>query len=285
MTPEPSAVLRAAALVLRLQPRGTVTATSDAGSPPSPWLVDVGGLVVTTSRGTVALGAPQVAVDVDELEVERSGGGLRTVVRHALEQTWTVRVVLVNESDVELALEQVRLGWSAAPGTVVTALAAGARAAYAVQPAHGDGPVLVGRLRSGAQHGVDETGLLLGPLVLAPHHRWVVQWRWEVVPDARRAATGRDLPRTTWLDLDQTVVLPSGPDEAVVAPGLAVEVEDDRVEVAAGEPGSYVLELRAARGTTAYPLTWAPDLDDLVDGRAEALLAGPTSPAGTARLD
>ena len=47
-----------------------------------------------------------------------------------------------------------------------------------------------------------------------------------------------DLPRSTWLDLGQTVVLPGGPDVAVVAPGLNVELEDDRVEVEAFEPGA-----------------------------------------------
>jgi len=293
MSPERPVVLHAPGLVLRLDPSGTFDAMFDAVSAATPddasattsWLVGAGGLTVSTRHGPVPLGPPQVRVDVDEVEVERSGGGLRTVVRHALEQAWTVRVVLANDSDAELVLEQVRLGWRAAAGTVVVALAAGARAAYAVQPTQGDGPVLAGRLRSGAQHGVDEAGLLLGPVVLAPHHRWAVQWRWEVVPDARRAAAGRDLPRTTWLDLGQAVVLPSGPDEAVVAPDLAVEVEDDRVEVSADDPGPFVLELRSARGTTAYPLTWAPDLDDLVDATAEVLLRGPTSPAGTPRLD
>ena len=69
------------------------------------------------------------------------------------------------------------------------------------------------------------------------------------------------------------------------ATDLRLGRQDDRVEVAADAPGTYVVELRSARGTTAYPLTWAPDLDDLVDARAEELLAGPTSPAGTVRLD
>ena len=70
-----------------------------------------------------------------------------------------------------------------------------------------------------------------------------------------------------------------------MAPGLAVEVDDDRVEVAAWEPGAHEVELRSARGTTTLPLTWAPDLDELVDTAAAALLAGPTTPAGTPRLD
>ncbi|HEY0238972.1 MAG TPA: hypothetical protein VGC37_10010 [Friedmanniella sp.] len=283
--PDPSAstVLRAAGVVVRLDDRGTVVGVASAETTGATWLAESGTLTVATGDGPVLLGPPRVVVDVDEVEVERSGGGLRTVVRHAVEHAWTVRVVLANESDVALALTSVRLAWRAAPGTVVTALAAGAQASYAVQPTHGDGPVLVGRLRSGAQPGVDEHGLLLGPLVLAPHHRWAVQWRWEVEPDPRRVAAA-DLPRTTWLDRGQTLVLPGSPDVAVVAPGLAVEVEDDRVEVDRAEPGSSVLELRSARGTTAYPLTWAPDLDDLVDAATEALLAGPTSPAGTVRL-
>jgi hypothetical protein len=284
MTSASGTVLRAPGLVLHLDGTGTVVSAGRPGSAPVAWLAGCGGLAVSGEDGPLVLGAPRVAVDVDEVEVERSGTGLRTVVRHSVEQGWAVRVVLANETDAELALAQVLLRWRPAPGAVVTALAAGARAAYAVQAEDGDGPVLVGALRSGAQQGVHEDGLLLGPLVLAPHHRWACSWRWEVVPDARRVP-GLDLPRTTWLDLGQDVVLPGGPDVAVVAPGLAVEVADDRVEVTAAAPGAYVVELRSARGTTACPLAWAPDLDEEVDAAAAALLAGPTSPAGTVRLD
>ena len=284
MRPAPTSVLRTPGLVLHLDAAGTVRTVGSAPDPTLSWLTRCGELEVTTAGGPLALGVPRVSVDRDEVEVERVAGGLRTVVRHAVEQGWTVRVVLANESGTALELEQVRLGWAAAPGTVVTALAAGARASYAVQPAAGDGPVLVGRLRSGVQAGVDEAGLLLGPLVLAPNHRWTAQWRWQVVPDARRAGTD-GLPPTVWLDRDRSVVLPAGPDVAVVAPGLAVEVDDDRVEVAADEPGAYAVELRSARGTTTLPLTWAPDLDDLVESVATELLAGPTTPAGTPRLE
>ena len=286
MSVEPVAVLRTSGLALAVGADGTVRTVTSTADPTCSWLVDCGAPDLTTSRGPVALGAARVTVDRDEVETERSGGGLRVVVRHAVDQAWTVRLVLANESDAEVALEQVRLSWRAASGTTVTALPAGGRAAYAVQPAHGDGPVLVGRLQSGAQAGVGPDGLLLGPLALAPHHRWAVQWRWEVAPDARRAGARGELPRTTWLDLGQTVVLPSSPDVAVVAPGLAVELEDDdRVEVSSDEPGTFVVELRSARGTTACPLTWAPELDALVDATTETLLDGPTTPAGTPRLD
>ena len=273
--------LQAPGLVVRLVDGAVEAVTSADGG--VTWLAGSGTVTAWTPDGPVPLGPPEVGVDVDEVETARHGGGLRVVVRHGVEQGWTVRLLLANESDVELRLEQVRVGWCAAPRHVVTALAAGAEAAYAVQPADGDGPVLVGRLRSGSQAGVDADGLLLGPLVLAPGHRRAVAWRWEVVPDARRVPAG-ELPATTWLDLDRSVVLPGGPDVAVVAPDLQVEVEDDRVEVAALEARTATVELRSARGTTAYALTWAPELDDLVDDAVRGLLAGPTTPAGTPRL-
>ena len=278
-------VLRTPELVLGLDRRGTVVSAAPAARLDASWLTHVGSLDVTTPDGSLALGPPLAVVDTDEVEVTRSGGGLRSLVRHSVDATWDVRVVLANESDTELVLTQVRLGCRADPRSVVTALAANAVTAYAVQPGNGDGPVLVARLRSGAQAGVDENGFLLGPLVLAPGHRWSASWRFEVVADARRAATG-DLPRTAWLDLDQTVVLAAGPDVAVVAPALAVEEDPGgrSVEVGAGEPGTWGIELRGARGTTVYELSWAPDLDDVVDAATERVLGGPTTPAGTTRL-
>ena len=282
-------LLRGAGLELRLDADGTVVSASATGTSATPggpvrWLSGAGSLHLEGSAGPLVLGAPRVRVDDDEVEVERSGGGLRTVVRHGVEQDWVVRLVLANETDAPLTLTRVHLGWSAAPGAVVTALAAGAEAAYAVQPADGTGPLLVGRLRSGAQAGVDATGFVLAPPVLGPGHRWAVQWRFEVVAEPRSAPAG-DLPATTWLDLEQPVVLPAGPDVAVVADGLATGVVgEDRVEVEAVEPGTYTVELRSARGTTAYGLSWAPGLDDLLDDAAAALLAGPATPGGTARL-
>ena len=284
MRPAPPVVLRAPGLVLHLDAAGTVATVRSDVDRSVVWLAGCGEPDVTIEGHRLALGVPRVGVDRDEVEVERVAGGLRTVVRHAVEQGWTVRMVLANESDTELVLDEVRLGWAAAPGTVVTALAAGARASYAVQPAAGEGPVLVGRLRSGVQAGVDESGLLLGRLVLPPRHRWAAQWRWQVVPDARRVGSD-GLPPTTWLDRDRVVVLPAGPDVAVVAPALVVEVDDDRVEVVAWQPGAHEVELRSARGTTTLPLTWAPDLDELVDVATTVLLAGPATPAGTPRLD
>ncbi len=275
--------LRTADLVLRFAPDGLVREAAHAGSPTS-WLAGAGELTLANAHGPVPLGPAHVDVDADEVEVVRTGGGLRTMVRHAVEDAWTVRVVLGNESEADVTLTDVRLGWPAAPGAVVTALAASATALHTITPAPGTGPLLVGRLRAGAQPGAEEDGLLLGPLVLPAGHRVALQWRWDVVGRPGLVdPTGR-LPPTPWLEPDQTVTVPAGPDVAVVAPGLDVEAGEDAVQVAALVPGPTTLELRSARGTTTYHLTCAPDLDDLLDVEAEALLAGPTTVAGTVRL-
>lgn len=278
---EADVVLEAPGLLLRVGPSGSVEA-SDAVSGVA-WLVDAGVLEVVAATGPLALGSPQVRADADEVEVEVGGDGLRALVRHAVDEAWTVRVVLVNESHVALELTGVRLRWRPAPGAVATALAAGAVGAYAVQPASGSGRLLVGRLRAGVQTGVDEDGLLLGPLTLPPGHRAAVQWRWEVLAEPRLVDRSA-LPATPWLELGQSVVLPAGPDVAVVAPGLHVEVGEDAVRVEAFEPGPATVELRGVRGTITHHLVWAPDLDDLLDSEAAALLAGPTTPSGTVRL-
>ncbi|SEQ05113.1 hypothetical protein [Microlunatus flavus] len=276
------AVLVGRDLVLGFDADGTLV---DAVHPTAgPWLARSGEVEVTSGGETVPLGRPVVGVDADEVEVERTGGGLRVLVRHAVEQAWTVRLVVVNESSDERVLDDVRLAWRPAPGTVATALAAGAAGAYAVQPVTGDGPLLVGRLRGGTQAGVDATGLLLGRLVLPAGHRVAVQWRWEVVGAPARADPAGELPRTPWLEQGQGVVLAAGPDVAVVAPGLEVEVGEDSVEVTADVVGPATVELRSARGTLSYALAWAPDLDELVDAEVEALLTGRTTPAGTVRL-
>ena len=269
-------------LVLRLDADGTVDVRLSAGG--SALVARAGDLAVETGGSALHLGPARVEVDVDEIEVTHEGAGLRTLVRHSFEQGWTLRVVLTSTAQEELRLDRVHLGVRSAEGTTMSALAAGAQAAYALQPAAGDGPVLVGRLRSGTQTTVDEDGLELGPLVLAPGHRWAAQWRWEVVSSARHVDPAGTLPRTPWLELNDVVVLPGGPDVAVVAPGLEVDQEDDAVRLEAFQPTTSTVELRSARGTSTYALTWVPSLDDLVDVEVEALLAGPTTPAGTARL-
>jgi hypothetical protein len=268
-------------LLVRLQPDGTVEARLTVGGAV---LAEVGDLAVSVDGAPLELGEPRVEVDADELEVTREAPGLRALVRHAFDQAWTLRVVLASTTSEELRLDRVRLGWRTAPGAVANALAAGAEAAYVAQPDDGEGPVLVGRLRSGAQPGVDADGLELGPLVLPPGHRWAAQWRWEVVSGADLVDPAGTLPRSPWLDTDEALVLPGGPDTAVVAPGLEVEQREHDVRIESLEPGPARVELRAARGTAAYALCWAPGLDDLVDVEVDALLEGPTSPTGTVRL-
>ena len=275
---------------LRLDPDGVVADLRSAARPDLSFLAAAGEPTVRVGGRLVPWGPAEVTRDLDELEVGRSSPvGLRVTVRHTFEPAWTVRLLLVNTGPEPLTLDGATLSWMPAAGCRAVALAAGADATYALQPADGQGPVLAGRLIGGVQAGVDPTGLALGPGRLGPGERRVVQWRWQLVGTPRQAARPGELPRTTWLDLDQTISLATTPDVAVVATGLAVQTDPDAVELSTGEPGSYRVELRSARGTTTLDLDWAPDLDTLVDrAAAEVLVAHrprqPTLPGGAAGI-
>ena len=261
---------------LRFDADGVVTALRATARPELSLLERAGEPVVRTGGRVLAWGSAEVGRDVDELEVTRSGpGGLRVTVRHTFEPVWTVRLLLVHLGAVPVDLDEVTLSWRPAAGCRAVALAAGVEAAYAVQPADGRGPVLVGQLTGGLQTGVDPTGLGLGPVRLEPGARRVAQWRWRLARAPRQAARPGQLPRSTWLDVDQTVSLAATPDVAVVAGGLTVETEPDAVELSAPEPGAYRVELRSARGTVGLDLDCAPPLEALVDRAAEEAVAVP----------
>ena len=154
-------------------------------------------------------------------------------------------------------------------------------------PADGTGPLLGGVLRSGALPAVDADGLHLGPVRLEPGGRYVVQWQWDLHPGPRSLGRGRhpEVPRRLDLVVDEVVVADAGEDEALVlAGGLEAEHSRGQVELSAASPGRYPVELRSARGTTAYELRVGPTLDVLLAERALAALDQPRTSAGVVRL-
>jgi len=265
-------------------PAGTATAVLPGASPA---LLVTGGLLVHAGDGTPVLaGSPEVRADDDEVELAWSAGPLGLVVRHTFGAGWGLRVALAcHDEPVELA--DPLLTWRVPEDRPVWALAAGVAASYAVLPTDGTGPLLGGVLRSGALPGVDAAGLHLGPVRLAAGSRYVVQWQWDLHPGPRSLSRGRhpQVPRRLDLDLDEVVVVDAGEDEALVLPdGLEAESSRGQVELSAGTPGRYPVELRAARGTTSYELRVGPSLDHLLTERALAALDQPRTAAGVVRL-
>ncbi|CAA9313491.1 MAG: hypothetical protein AVDCRST_MAG48-2220, partial [uncultured Friedmanniella sp.] len=257
-------------------PDGTVTATLPGAEPAQ--LVS-GGLLVHAADGRPLVpGPPEVRADDDEVELAWSAGALGLVVRHTFAAGWGLRVALSAPGDRPVELVDPLLTWRVPAGRPAWALAAGVAGSYAVLPADGTGPLLGGVLRSGALPAVDADGLHLGPVRLEPRGRYVVQWQWDLHPGPRSLGRGRhpEVPRRLDLVVDEVVVADAGEDEALVlADGLEAEQGRGQVELSAAAPGRYPVELRAARGTTAYELRVAPPLDTLLAARALAALDQP----------
>ena len=249
-------------------------------------LLTRGGFVTARMNGRdVAWESAGLTADVDELEVtRRSDVGIRATLRHSFDAGWRVRLLLLNPGPRALRLDDVTLTCRSAAATLTCAYADGAEAGYAVQPVSGDGPVLNGRLESGGQLRVDHDGLGLGSVRLEPRGRHVVRWRWEVVARPVDVPRFGARPATTWLEGGQGITVDATPDVAVVAPGLEQVPVAGGLELGAIVPGAYPVELRSARGTTAFVLRWAPDLPELVLDAATAAMSGARGRSGAVRL-
>ena len=291
--PAPGLTFRAGAATLDFDPMGRLRSAVPDARPDLSYLTDGGQVEVVTAGGVLAPSPVQLTVDADELEVSRQHGDrLTSVVRHGFSSVWSVRVALTNLTDAPLVLDAVSLGWVAPATLPVWTLAAGAVGAYAVSAPDGDGPVLGGTLALGELVDVTPDTLEVGPVRLAPGGRFVVQWQWDWFAHLRafahRPGGGRDrqVPRTLTLFTGQAASISAGADEALVLdPGLIAETVRDQTELVAHDPGRYRVELRSARGSTRYELSYAEPVADLLVAAAESVLAGARTPAGVVRLD
>lgn len=290
--PAPGLSFRAGVATIDFDPTGRLRSVVPDARPAISYLAGGGQVEVATSEGVLSAGPARLSVDADELEVSlQHGDRLSSVVRHAFSSVWSVRVALTNRSDAPLVLDAVSLGWVAPATLPVWTLAAGAVGAYAVSAPDGDGPVLGGTLALGELADVTPSTLEVGPVRLAPGGRYVVQWQWDWFAHLRafahRPGGGRDrqVPRTLTLFTGEAASISAGEDEALVLDSrLVAEPVRDQTELVAHEPGRYSVELRSARGSTRYDLVYAEPVVDVLVAAAEAVLAGPRTPAGVVRL-
>jgi hypothetical protein len=268
---------------VRLDADGTVTGVAHTDTPAEDLLHL--GLPGEAGRPALRSGAP--TVDADELELELVGSaGLRVTVRQTFVAGWQLRCLLANTGPDR---RTVRLHWplSITDAAVGWALAEGAEAELFVQPRHGRGPVLAGRLRQGSVAGIDETGLQLPELILEPGGRYVLAWEWDWLSSPATYARRRPgiHPGARTVLREQPIRLPAGPDTAlVVPPELGMETVDDGYLLSASAPVSAVVELRSARGLRSVPLGWTPTPDELLRRLALRQLDGPRGRTGVVRL-
>lgn len=235
---------------------------------------------------------PEVLADVDEIElVYDFTDRLRVVVRHAFAAGWGVRIAFshVGEpGEARLVVEGAELVLEPQPGAVGWGLALGATGAYSVSPATGQGPLLGGVLRRGSVDRVTERGLQLSRLTLQPGTRLVhqLQWDWYPTPQTFGRERYPDAPSALFVTTGDTVTVRVSEDVAVVAPGhdLQLTQTQDRLEVTSDRSGTFAIELRSARGTTAFNLQWVAPVEEALNRLVSEALARPRTAAGVVKL-
>ena len=266
---------------------GTVTGVRHDDQPGSGYVLAAAEVVVHRGGQPVTWSAPVVGADADEVEVVREGQGLRLVVRHSFVAGWGLRVALSNPGLTEEVLDDVLISWRVPEDRPGWAVAAGAVGSTAVFPADGTGPVLGGVLRRGEVARVDEQGLHLGRIVLAPGGRYVEQWHFDFAPTPADLDRGQDpaVPRRLDLVLGEAVTVPTTEDVAlVVDPGLHVDTVQGGTELTAVNDGAFAVELRSARGSVAYQVRVAEPVEQVLAQVAAVALDQPRTGSGTIRL-
>lgn len=235
-------------------------------------------------------------VDEDEIEsVWTLGDGQTVTVRHNFERTWSVRVLVVNQSAAPLLLERIRIRIGAAPASGFSGWcwASGALGRLALLSTRGVQSLVFsvqrGTLREllveGDDEGVGAAGEL-GPLRVAPNSREVVSLRGEWL---RPDQLTEDLP--SWLPPLEFAagepLLLSTPDFALSVPkDTSVAEDEDVVEVLpVGGVGARRLVLTGAPGTIVLDAAWAPPLADVLHQAASSVLDGAERRQGVACLD
>lgn len=231
-------------------------------------------------------------MDADEAEHSFVLGALRVHQRHAVDESWRWRWVVVNESSATLAVD-LALDLVPASGWTVWCWLAGAAGLITVSPRIGAGPVLAIRLEQGhLESGGAFTGgdrlpglpvgaspglLRLAPadLRLDPGQRWVVTANARWVPDLVAAAAL--LP--PWLE---PVHLPAGEPwgarladvgVTVAEPARAWYDDVEGVVWVVGPPGRHEVGVHGAQGVTRVALEWACPIDEALSMAASRALA------------
>ncbi|MBA8796086.1 hypothetical protein FHX74_003727 [Friedmanniella endophytica] len=228
--------------------------------------------------------------DLDEVDLTWVVDGLpalRLLVRHSVGGTWLQRYTLDHAGPEPLVVDRLTVGPEPrgdSGSAAVWALAAGAEAFWLTQPADGAGPVLAAVLQHGEVDGFGPQGWRTGPVRLEPGGRFVLQWQldWSAsagVFERRRASV---LPARTIFPEHEPCEI-AGTDAAVVAADVAVGTEGE-VTVLQGDRGTHRVELRAARGTVRFAVSWVRPVGDWVRAAGERWLTGDRTPSGVVRL-
>lgn len=230
----------------------------------------------------------RVALDADEIDIDLAAAGLSIAVRHAFAAGWGWRVRIANSTDHELIIDAAQLDLEMCDRMIGHPVAAGAEAELIIRPGDGSGPILAGRLQTGAITEITVRGPVVGPLRLPPGAGYVLTWQWTWYTDVARLLERRRgiVPWPTVRPVGEPVDLRGDPDAALIVPDDLIRPEESVqvpggtiTELFAERPGRYAIEERSARGTVAFSLGWTRPLERVLLERADqtSVGAGPTT--------
>lgn len=212
--------------------------------------------------------------DIGESEVRyavRDHPQLEYTIRNSFTGNWLQRHMLLNTSSAPIRIDDLALPLMPGTECVGWAQTAAGETCWTLQPADGNGPLLIGELTAGAISRVVGEGFRTGQLMLPADRRYVLQWRIESAPDAAA------LSRSRRAALSARTELPSGEPYEIADPDTAVVAEDPvsvsqetvplqgSVQVVSStDPGRYPIELRSSRGTSRIDLAWVPPSDEVI---------------------
>ncbi|GAA1392672.1 hypothetical protein GCM10009599_14270 [Luteococcus peritonei] len=230
-------------------------------------------LVVRFAPGWRQVGCELLA---DEIEQRFSCEGATAVVRQVLDDTWTLRVQISNQTANQITVPacwlELDTAWPARTWL------AGAEGSISIDMGDPDGRLLTfTQLRGRSRFSEDCIWLTDLPVRLAPKGSpgavYQVGWRADWLRDERMQAAALPAwwPERTVLAADDVVELHL-PDAAVEAAGIGI-LEDDEATVLTAQPGVHIAQVHAGRGTTDMELAWVPPEREVVARAGERLLA------------
>lgn len=218
-----------------------------------------------------ALPPPATTIwEVDEATQTLDADPIRVSLRHSIDQTWSIRILIHNTGPEPIRLHRLALAMEVGEDWTPWAACDGAEAMVAVLP-YGPGQilgfaVLQGELRR------DRTQLVIDDLLVAPGAQHVLRLRGDWHSSATELARKRPtaVPTRDWWEVG-TVVEIDHPDQALLGSRSIPDDEDlapydaeRSTELEPGRPGQVTVELAGPRGRAEVVVGFAPALADLV---------------------
>lgn len=221
--------------------------------------------------------------ELDEVTERFVAGPVQVSLRHSLDRTWNIRILLTNTGDHPVMVDRLGLGPEPGPQWIGWVACEGAEASVAMLSSTRRAilgfSLLQGELRSPDLAGAGP--IEIGGLVLEPGGRHVVSLRgdWYDGPAPLARTRPNCVPAWDWWEVGAVVGL-EHPDQALVGHrttpegiGLEPHEHDWATEIEGVEPARIHLELAGPRGRVEVDLGFAPSVDELVAAvvaRAEA---------------